>query len=85
MERDVPGGPGLGFRAPNAGDPGMIPGQGIRSHMYSQINIFFLKMKIGDIEGTFHARMGMIKEMVRTEQKQKRLRTSLYKNYTKRF
>ena len=45
----------------------MIPGQGIRSHMYSQINIKKKKkMKIGDIEGTFHARMGMIKEMVRT-------------------
>ena len=31
--RDFPGGPGLRFRAPNAGDPGTIPGQGTRSHM----------------------------------------------------
>ena len=29
---------------------------------------------IGDIKGTFHARMGMVKEIVMTYQKQKMLR-----------
>ena len=30
---DFPGGQWLRFRAPNAEGPGLIPGQGIRSHM----------------------------------------------------
>ena len=30
--------------------------------------------QIGDIKGTFHARMGMVKEIVMTYQKQKMLR-----------
>ena len=31
--RDVPGGPVVKTRAPNAAEPGSIPGQGARSHM----------------------------------------------------
>jgi len=58
LERDFPGGPGLGFRAPNAGDPGMIPGQGIRSHMYSQINIFFFKDKNWRYRGNISCKDG---------------------------
>ena len=44
--------------------------------------------KIGDIKGTFHARMGTIKDRNGKEQKQKRLTRSdknTQKNYTKKF
>ena len=41
---DIPGDPGLRLHAPNAGGPGLIPGQGTRSRM-PQLRVHMPQLK----------------------------------------